>query len=377
MVLFIVLGVIVLITFVVLGVLFYMLGKEGQKEEKAVPLKDVNQIKKEFSSALLEPQKPKYAADSSETKLPFEPKASVGPVSPESQSILQAESPAVISPLQDDNYKIRAKELEDELRSISQKAETQSQEAKLLIDTLTKENQFLKEQKADLLEAQQKLDEVNQESSGLKVENAGLQAQLESANGKLKLLEEEFAVVKLQMGEEISKANAAVEGLTREKEQFQSVPLPVPDDNMRQELDSLKSEHAQLRQQSEDLKKSNQELSEANSRLTEKIGQMQYEMVKARAQSSGLERVSFNYKNQVEDFLKKVNSAQAANDQLSQVKNRLEGMVEQIKLQNEELVKKDQLSQFELEKNRSRLLNLEREYENLKAHLDQHKEPQA
>ncbi len=60
---------------------------------------------------------------------------------------------------------------------------------------------------------------------------------------------------------------------------------------------------------------------------------------------------------------------QVTNDQLSQVKNRLEGVVEQVKSQNEELVKKDQLAQFELEKNRSRLVSLEREYEDLKARV--------
>ena len=59
------------------------------------------------------------------------------------------------------------------------------------------------------------------------------------------------------------------------------------------------------------------------------------------------------------------------NDHLAQVKNRLEGMVEEVKLQNEELAQKDRLAQFELEKNRSRLVSLEREYEELKARLQQ------
>ena len=40
-----------------------------------------------------------------------------------------------------------------------------------------------------------------------------------------------------------------------------------------------------------------------------------------------------------------------------------------MKSQNDELVKKDRLAQFELEKNRSQLINLEREYEGLKARV--------
>jgi len=98
---------------------------------------------------------------------------------------------------------------------------------------------------------------------------------------------------------------------------------------------------------------------------------MQYELVKARAQSSGLERISFNYKNQLEDFLNKVTLAQSTNDQLTQAKNRLEGLVEEVKSHNEELIKKDSLSQFELEKNRSRLVSLERECEELKSRIQQ------
>ena len=57
MVLFIILGAVVLIAIVVLAVLFFMLNKEGKKEEEqAVPLTDLNQLKKELSSGLLEPK---------------------------------------------------------------------------------------------------------------------------------------------------------------------------------------------------------------------------------------------------------------------------------------------------------------------------------
>jgi len=217
MVLFIVLGLVVLFTFVVLGYLFFMLSKEEEKKEKV---------------------------------------------------LLPAQAVQVLA--EDDVYKKRVKELEDELRTITLKAEGQSDETKRLIETLTKENETLKSQQANLEQA------------------------------------------------------------------LLSVPKPAPDEALRHELESLK-----------------------------------YELIKARAQSSGLERLSLNYKNQLEDFFKKVNAVQVSNDHLSQVKNRLEGMVQEIKVQNEELVKKDQLAQFELEKNRSRLKSLERECEDLKARTHQ------
>jgi chromosome segregation ATPase len=173
---------------------------------------------------------------------------------------------------------------------------------------------------------------------------------LDSAQAQVRLLEEQMAAFKVQMGEEINRAQATVSELKREKEEVVSAPKPEPDAALRQELEALRSEHAQLKQ---------------------KYDELQYELIKARAQSSGLERVSVNYKNQLEDFFKKIDAAQSSNDHLSQVKNRLEGMVEEIKSQNEELVKKDQLVQFELEKNRSRLVSLEREYEDLKARVQQ------
>jgi chromosome segregation ATPase len=197
----------------------------------------------------------------------------------------------------------------------AQAVQVPSDETKQLIETLTKENGSFKNQQVHLEQAQQKLGELQEEFSRLRTENLSLQTQLESAHAKVRLLEEE-----------ISRAHATVS----------SASEPQPDEALRHELESLK-----------------------------------YELVKAKAQSSGLERVSFNYKNQLEEFFKKVNTAQVSNDHLSQAKNRLEGMVQEIKSQNEELVKKDQLAQFELEKNRSRLTSLEREYEDLKARVQQ------
>lgn len=345
MVLFIVLGVVVLITIAVLGALFFLLSKEGQKDdEKAVPITEINQLKKELSFGLLEPQKLNTFKDDPKIIPPFEPKVTL-PIQ-NTQSALE-----------DNKFKMRAQELENELRTISQKAESQSDEAKQLIESLTKENETLKSQQANLEQAQQKLAELEGETVSLKTDNINLQSQLESTNGQVRLLEEQMAAVKIQMGEEISHANATVSELTREKEALLAAPKPVTDDELRKELETLKSEQIQLNKKYEDLEKENQEL--------------KYEMIKARAQSSGLERVSLNYKNQLEDFLKKIDAMQMTNDQLTQIKDRLEAMVGEVRIENEELVQKDQLAQFELEKNRSRLVSLERECEDLKARAQQ------
>jgi len=484
MILFIVLGIIVLMTFGVLGALFFMLAKEGQskEEEKVVPLTDLAQIKKELSDQLFEPNENKVVEKDNEIIPVYETKIQE-PV---------PEQPPQPSP-EDIAYKKRAQQLEDELLAISKMANGQSDEARQLIVNLTKENESLKGEKAALEEAQQKLTALEQAAENLKTENVSLQFQLESTSAKVQLLEDQMTAVKLQMGEEISRANATVAEITREKESLLNVPKPEPDEALRQELQALKIEHAQLQQKFDDVEKNNQELKDLSShfgeeisranafaaqliqekevqaalpkpepdealrqelealkieheqlktlsshfgeeisranaivagmiqekealaalpkpesdeamrleletlkseqaplkqklddleknnqelkalseKLTEKSEALEYESIKAKAQSSGLERISFNYKNQLEDFFKKVNALQVTNDHLSQVKNQLEGMVEEVKLQNEELSQKDRLAQFQLEQNRSRLQELERECQEIKSRLQQ------
>ena len=109
------------------------------------------------------------------------------------------------SSLENDKYKKCAEELEQELKAITLKADGQSNEAKFLIENLTKENESLRDRHASLEQAQEKLIELQGKTSSLETENIGLQAQLESTNAKVRLLEEEMAVVKIQMGEEISR----------------------------------------------------------------------------------------------------------------------------------------------------------------------------
>ena len=299
MLLYIILGAIVSITFVVLGILFYTLSNEGKdkEEDKAVPLTNFNQHKNDLPSTSPKSQTFKAPQDDSEVIPASMPKVS-------SATAFEQTS------LEDDASKKRIQALEDELRAIKQKSEEQADVTREMILSLTKENQILKTQHAEVAEPQEKSTELEAELANFKAENSTLKAQLESANAK----------------------------------------KSEPDEALGLELESLKSQQIQLQQKCEGL---------------------EYELVKARAQSSGLERVNLNYKNQVEDFLKKVDEMQVTNDQLSQAKNKLEGMVEEIKLQNEELVKKDNLAQFELEKDRSRLVDFERENGELKARLQQ------
>jgi hypothetical protein len=121
-------------------------------------------------------------------------------------------------------------------------------------------------------------------------------------------------------------------------------------------LSSLKSELEQIKKDHDELKKTSDGL--------------QQDLIQARAQVSGLERVNFNYKNQLEELLKKP-AADPSQQGVSSSKDRMESMIEDIKMENEELAQKDRLSQFELEKSRERVASLTREIEELKARVQQ------
>ena len=69
------------------------------------------------------------------------------------------------------------------------------------------------------------------------------------------------------------------------------------------EIAALKADYDALMQLNSGLQKSNQEFKVLNVSLTEKNDMMQYEMIKYRAQASGLERICANYKEQLEGLL--------------------------------------------------------------------------
>jgi len=240
----------------------------------------------------------------------------------------------------EDTYKKRTQELEEELLALAKKAKDELAQAHQTIEGLIHDNEALKIQQAALSQAQQKILE--------------LQTQLDSSTLKARSLEEEMAAVKTQMGEDLVRARAMVSELNLEK--------ASQVDTRSQELEVLRAEQARLKQNCEDLEKTEQKLREMNTDLTQKVDALQYELVKARAQSTGLERIGFNYKNQLEDFFKRINEVQLTNEKLSGAKNSLEGIVQEVKSQNDALVNKNRLAQFELEK-------LEREYEDLKARV--------
>ena len=174
--LFIVLGVVVLITFVVLGVLSVSLTKE-EKKEKTISLKDFNQLKEKLSSQVFEENSAQVIEKDSEIIPIFTPKAPVQAQSDPSKSVAE-KRPS----LEDEIYKKRAQKLEEELLAVSQKADGESDEAKQTIETLTKENESLKSEKAnleyELIKARAQTSALERVSSNYKIQLEELKARI-------------------------------------------------------------------------------------------------------------------------------------------------------------------------------------------------------
>ena len=244
MTIFYVLGVVVCIAVAVVGFLFYLMNKESSKPEKV----------------------------------------SIVPIN-NPQEILRPAGPS----LQEVEYKRRVDELENELRSISEKGVGQAQEAIVMIDTLSKENQILKEDKAKFEQDQN--EKLSLMEHPLRQDNDALQVRLEESEAKLIQLQEEVIVIRKQAVEELAHAKASVE---------QSNSAQISSQSAARELAELKTENERLLQDVANLQINEQKFKESNDRLMEENQLLKYALIKNRAQISGLERICANYRNQIE-----------------------------------------------------------------------------
>ncbi len=292
MFLFIILAAVALLAALVVGYLFYMVGKEAAEDtQKTVAITDLSKFKESF----------------------------------------------VEQPSQESVYQKRVIELEQEVQMITQKTQDQSQEASATIESLKKEAE------ANLIKAQQAIESMREEQSNL-------QNRLSESQTQVHTLEEEMALT-LQRSLEAASTEIAK--------------------NFQDEINTLKGENQALKNASNDLTMANQKLKELNEPLMEKSELLQWELTKARAQMTSLERACENYQHQLQDVSTRTGSIQEDHTILSETNNSLQSILEDLQKQNQELTKREKLFEFELQKSRSQLISLERVYENLKANMNQ------
>ncbi len=251
---------------------------------------------------------------------------------------------------QESTYQKQLAQLEEELQARLKAAKEQSQEASATIENLTKENEQLKsEHSTQMITAEANLTKAQESVESMRTEQSNLQNQLSESQTKANQLLTENQT--LQRSLEAASTEIAK--------------------NFQDQINALKEENQTLKSTSDDLTIANQQLKDLNAPLVEKSEFLQWELTKARAQMTSLERACENYQHQLQDVSAHTGSIQEDRTILNETNNNLQSVVEDLQKQNQESTKREKLLEFELQKSRAQLISLERAYENLKANMNQ------
>jgi len=389
MLLFIILGAIVLLAFVVVGSLVYMLNKASAQQ--TVPIKDVNEFRKSFltpqedvkveklhvsvEKSVLSDFESKESSQSSEDFTVKEDlyQKKVSQLEEQLQAVSQETQKQASEALatKEVEYQKKVAELEVELQTISQKAQRQSQEALEAIEQLQKENERLKsEQNNRVTSAEANLIKAQDTITTLHEEQGALQNRLSQSQAEVQRLQDEVVFIKQQMAQEIVLSKSEKDNLITENQTLQrslEVTIANATKNLQEEADTLRGENQTLKNAMNDLTMTNQKLKDLNEHLIEKSESLQWELTKARAQMTSYERSCENYQNQLKNAFDSKGSVEENYSKLNETNNRIQETLERLQLQNQELSKREKVFEFELEKNRNQLVSLQRDYENLKA----------
>lgn len=194
--------------------------------------------------------------------------------------------------VKEDEFKHKIDELQEELQIISMKGTAQVQEANALAEQLSKENELLKlEHGKKEQQLQEQLTLAKEQTDQLQRANSSLQTQLEASEVRLRQVQDEGIALRNQMDDELAQSEAVIAEYKRTS--------PKTEESLK-EIEELKSQIESLRQEVQDARMTTQKLKEFNQHLIEKADTLQYELVKHRAQASGLERICENYRMQLE-----------------------------------------------------------------------------
>ncbi len=384
MTIFIILGSVVVLAVLVIGFLFYMLSKETTKQtEKVVtvtefkksmvtpqetkPLESLQVPTREGAHAVTQSQESRIteeymtkeaAYQKKVTELEEELKAVAQKAQQQSEEALAAREAV---------YQNQVTALQEELQTIVQKAQLQSEAATATIEQLKKDNEQLKsDQNNRVTAAEANLIKAQQTIESMQEEQGALQNRLSESQAQARKSQDEIVFIKQQMAQEIVQTKAETDKLVIENQTLQrSLEAAIAEaaKSFQDEINTLRQENQTLKSSSDDLTIANEKFKGLNQYLMEKSEGLQWELTKARAQMAGFERACGNYQQQLKDALERSGSM----DQLQVTNNRLQTVLEDLQKQNEELTKREKLSGFELEKNRNQLVLLQRDYENLRA----------
>ncbi len=221
-------------------------------------------------------------------------------------------------------YKTTIHQLETELNLLREKAETQAKDALEMVTSLTAENESLNGNSEALKLKDQELEKNKELLKTLTADNERLKSDLESSRNSL----EELNKQKDQVAQLTSEKESLAKDLeiAQQKVQQLNTALLVKQEALSYELtksqaenkyDSrlagLENEKIALLAVQTDLRRDLEKIKEINVVLLKKEEMIQYELTKARAQAMGLEKISEDFKTEIEKQLKQIHDLKAEN----------------------------------------------------------------
>ena len=262
-------------------------------------------------------------------------------------------------------YENQIFQLKEEVKLIREKAVDQARNALEVInkmresnDRISAENEQLKGNKP-LFNA----DEV----SHLKAENAALKNEISRDDEeRLKSFQEKEAL-RFDFDRKMQQANESV--LAAENDYKKKLAVLVEDNSsLRRVNDELKAATDGVLREKDNTGEARSRIAllEAdNARLKEKNEFFQYELTKVKAQSMGLQRVCDNLRKRTDEQRPQSFEWQADGEQIRKRVVLLEQSIQEFRSLNDVLLKKENLTQYEMEKNREQVGSLENIYTDL------------
>lgn len=200
-------------------------------------------------------------------------------------------------------YKRRVEDLENELKDISDRGTAQASEAMTLIEKLTKENEDLKMEKLHSGGSSDELIEAQKQADQLRQDNFVLSNQLEQASGKVQELQQEAMVIRQKMEDDIKQSYEIIENLKAEKEAIilNRESSGQSTQTLNRELEEIRAQSLEFQNEITNLRDANDKLKASNESMFNQTQMFQQELMRQRAQISGLERICENYRIQVEE----------------------------------------------------------------------------
>jgi hypothetical protein len=380
---------ILMMAFLLFGVLLFYVKKEEKKnsDDSAQPIIDLEEVLRSAQPRQSKTGGSPMAVEAGSLvrieELPDVPKVKEDPAfssgAPLEQEKFPASfyegAPALVDLSQD-------QPVAEEIGLLRQKMALQERDSAERINSLILEKEKLSAENAMLLAEGKAVSGKELEFSHLKAENSALKAELDSCKNDLAASVKELESARSEFAGQMACLKPPAKALMPEK----MAPLPEGDGGQvgtvdmspgqpllmasEEEASVLQKAMDILRAQKEGLALRVRELESLLAAQSEKNSFLQYELTKSRVQAAGLDRVCENSKQQLESLSRQVQDASFDRRELNKYSALLMNGLAEFKRLNAEFVRREDLSQFEVQKNRDEISDLERIYSGFLSRLE-------